>query len=83
MTEWAAALAEVGGKPVAYRDLPQADYAALLVQHGLPEGFAALLADSDVGAAKGGLFDDSGTLARLIGRPTTPLKTALAAALKG
>jgi NAD(P)H dehydrogenase (quinone) len=83
MAEWAATLAEVGGKPVAYRDLPQADYAALLVQHGLPEGFAGLLADSDVGASKGGLFDDGGALARLIGRPTTTLKAALAAALKG
>lgn len=83
MAEWAATLAEVSGKPVAYRDLPQADYAALLVQHGLPEGFAGLLADSDVGASKGGLFDGGGALARLIGRPTTTLKAALAAALKG
>ncbi len=39
--------------------------------------FAGLLADSDVGASKGGLFDDSKTLSRIIGRPTTPLKTVL------
>lgn len=81
MADWAATLATVSGKPVAYRDLPQADYAALLAQHGLPEAFAGLLADSDVGASKGGLFDDSKTLSRLIGRPTTTLTAALTAAL--
>ena len=32
-----------------------------------------MLADSDVGASKGGLFDDSKTLSKLIGRPTTTL----------
>lgn len=83
MATWAATLAEVSAKPVVYRDMLQADYAALLVQIGLPAPFADLLADSDVGASKGGLFDDSHTLSKLIGRPTTPLKSALAAALKG
>jgi hypothetical protein len=34
---------------------------------------ADMLADSDVGASKGGLFDDSKTLSKLIGRPTTTL----------
>jgi NAD(P)H dehydrogenase (quinone) len=34
---------------------------------------AQLLADSDTGASKGGLFDDSKTLSQLIGRPTTPM----------
>ena len=32
-----------------------------------------MLADSDVGASKGGLFDESETLSKLIGRPTTTL----------
>lgn len=40
---------------------------------GLPAGLADMLADSDVGASKGGLFDDSRTLSTLIGRPTTSL----------
>jgi NAD(P)H dehydrogenase (quinone) len=31
--------------------------------------------------AKGVLFDDSRALSRLIGRPTTPLSTAVSAAL--
>jgi len=40
---------------------------------GLPAGLADMLADSDVGASKGGLFDDSRTLSALLGRPTTTL----------
>lgn len=48
---------------------------------GLPRPVAELLADSDAGAAKGALFDDSRQLSRLIGRPTTPLAAALQAAL--
>ncbi len=82
MAEWAATLSEVSGKPVVYNNLSEADYAALLVSFGLPEGFAAVLAESDTGASRGGLFDSSKTLSTLIGRPTTSLKAALGAALK-
>jgi NAD(P)H dehydrogenase (quinone) len=83
MAEFAAEIASQSGKPVAYVDMPQADYAAALVKVGLPEGFAALLADSDAAAANGGLFDNSGQLAQLIGRSTTPIANVIAAALKG
>jgi NAD(P)H dehydrogenase (quinone) len=51
MAEFAAEIAKQSGKPVAYVDMPPADYAAALVKVGLPEGFAALLADSDAAAA--------------------------------
>ena len=83
LAEFAAEIAKQSGKPVAYVDKPQADYAAALVKVGLPEGFAALLADSDAAAANGGLFDNGGQLSQLIGRPTTPISTVIAAALKG
>ena len=83
LSELAAEIARQSGKPVVYNDLPEAAYAAALVQVGLPEGFAALLADSDVGASKGGLFDDGHQLSGLIGRPTTPLAEVVKAALAG
>ena len=77
----AAAVAVAAGKPVAYVSMPQADYAAALIGFGLPEGFAQVLADSDARAGEGALFDDSRTLSRLIGRPTTPIAETVAAAL--
>lgn len=83
LAELAAEIASQSGKPVVYNDLSQAAYAAALVQVGLPEGFAALLADSDVGASKGALFDDSHQLSQLIGRPTTPLAEVVKTALAG
>lgn len=70
--ELAAALGEASGKPVSYHHLPEADYAAALEQIGLPGPFAKLIADSSAKSADGALFDDSRTLSRLIGRPTTP-----------
>lgn len=79
LSELCATLSTLSGKTVAYQDLPEADFAAALVGAGLPEGFAALLADSDAGAAKGGLFDDSHQLSALLGRPTTPLIDSLKA----
>lgn len=83
LAELAAEIAKQSGKAVVYNDLPEAAYAAALVQVGLPEGFAALLADSDVGASKGGLFDDGRQLSQLIGRPTTPMAEVVKAALAG
>lgn len=82
LAEFAAELSRQAGKTVVYRNLPEAEFKALLVQAaGLPESFAALLAQSDTAAAKGALFDESHTLSKLIGRLTTPLKDVIAAAL--
>ncbi len=81
MAELAAEVARQAGKPIAYRDLPEAEYSAALVGAGLPKPVADLLADSDRGIARGELEDSSGDLRRLIGRPTTPLASAIAAAL--
>ncbi|WP_435259469.1 SDR family oxidoreductase [Thioclava sp. FR2] len=80
--ELAAEIATQSGKPVVFNNLPEADYAKALVGFGLPEGFAAVLADSDAKSAKGALEDNSKTLSRLIGRPTTPMKDAVKVALE-
>ncbi|MBR9958134.1 SDR family oxidoreductase [Cronobacter sakazakii] len=77
-----ALLSKETGKTVAYQNLSEADFAAALTGAGLPEGFAKLLADSDIGASKGGLFDDSRQLSVLIGRPTTSLEASLRESLK-
>lgn len=71
LAEFAAEIAAQSGEKVDYVNLPQADFAAALKGAGLPAPLADLLADSDVGASQGGLFDDSRALSQLIGRPTT------------
>lgn len=50
------------GKGVEYQDMPEEDYRKILIDAGLPESLAVLLADSDTGASKGALFDDSQSL---------------------
>ena len=81
LAEYAAEVARQSGEAIVYQDLPQADFKAALVSVGVPEGFADLLADSDAGAAKGGLEDNGKQLSALIGRPTTSLFDAVKAAL--
>ncbi|UAL10305.1 SDR family oxidoreductase [Caulobacter segnis] len=81
--ELAAEVSRQTGKTIPYNDLPEAEYARILESFGLPAPLAAILAQSDTGAAEGGLFDDGRQLSALIGRPTTPLSVAVAAALAG
>ena len=82
LSDFAAELSRQSGKSIPYKNLTEEDYKAALVGAGLPEIFATLYADSDAGAAKGALFDDGRQLSALIGHPTTPLATVIAAALK-
>lgn len=81
LADMATEVSRLTGKTIAYASQPEADYAAMLVGFGLPEGFAKALADSDAQAAKGALFDNSHSLSRLIGRPTTPMEATVKAAL--
>lgn len=82
LAEFSAEIARQSGKTVDYVNLPQDEFAKALIGAGLPEGFAQMLADSDAGAAKGDLYDDSHTLSKLIGRATTPYQDVVAATLK-
>jgi len=81
LTELAAEISRQTGKIVPYNNLTEAEYAGILKSFGLPDGLAEMLTDSDTGASKGGLFDDSRALSKLIGRPSTPLAIVLAEAL--
>jgi NAD(P)H dehydrogenase (quinone) len=78
LAEFAAEISRQYGKQVNYVNLPETEFKNLLISVGLPEPFAALLADSDSGAAKGALFDDGHQLSALIGRPTTTLPAVVA-----
>ncbi|WP_370224972.1 SDR family oxidoreductase [Pararhodobacter marinus] len=82
MPDFAAEVSAQTGRDVPYAAMSKEAYAQMLEQVGLPAPVAQIFADSDACAAEGALFDDSKTLSRLIGRPTTPLKDAVAAALR-
>ncbi len=81
LAELAAEVSRQSGKAIVYHNLTEGDFKAALLGAGLPEGIAGLLSESDTGAAKGGLFDDTKQLHQLIGRPTTALAAMVKAAL--
>lgn len=79
--ELAAAAGEVLGREVSYQAISLDDLTAGLQQAGLDAGTAAFVAGIDDAIARGALSQTDGTLARLIGRPTTPLVDGLRAGL--
>ena len=81
MADFAAEVSRQVGRDIPFNDLPKDVYAGILTGFGLPEGFATILADSDDHASRGALFDESRTLSRLIGHPTTPIAVSIKAAL--
>lgn len=81
LAAFAAEIAAQSGEKVDYVNLSQAEFAAALKSAGLPEGLAEMLADSDAGAEKGALFNDSRQLSSLTGRPTTAWQAVIRAAL--
>lgn len=82
LKDLAAEISRQTGKEIPYRNLPETEYAEMLMTFGLPEGIAKVIASFDTGAANNDLFDDSRQLSRLIGRPTTPLAQAVKETLK-
>jgi NAD(P)H dehydrogenase (quinone) len=78
--ELAATISDVTGTKVAHRDLSVADLQAELEQHGLDAGTAGFVAGLDASIAAGDLETDSEDLARLLGRPATPLAEVVRAA---
>jgi len=81
MAGFAAELAKQAGKPVAYVNMSEADYAKALEGVGLPDFIAAMLADSSFQSSKDALFDEGHALSKLTGRPTTPIAESIAKAL--
>ncbi|HWI42045.1 MAG TPA: NAD(P)H-binding protein [Nocardioides sp.] len=80
LKELAATVSEVTGTEVTYTDLPVEKLTEALVGAGLPEPYAAVLADADLGLGRGDLYVDRTDLEGLLGRPATTLAEALRAA---
>ena len=81
LAELAAVVSACTGREVGYQDLPVAAFEQALVDAGLPAPVAATFADVDACIARGALHVTTGDLARLLGRPTTSLRDAVAHAV--
>jgi NAD(P)H dehydrogenase (quinone) len=81
LADLAAEISRQSGKSIPYRNLPEAEYAKALEGFGLPKPIAGAIASWDTGASKGGLFDESHQLSKLIGHPTTPMPETVREAL--
>ena len=82
LAQLATEISAQSGKEVRYVDLPEAEYAKALKEHGVPELMADMLAETDVAVAHDALYTASGDLTALIGRPATTLSAAVGAALR-
>ncbi|MEV0121052.1 SDR family oxidoreductase [Streptomyces sp. NPDC050703] len=83
LPEYAAEVARLSGKEISYADVSPEEHVAVLTGAGVPEPLAVILVDVDAAIGRGRLAGTSGDLARLTGRPTTPLADAVSAALRG
>ncbi|PVE08149.1 SDR family oxidoreductase [Streptomyces scopuliridis] len=83
LSEYAAELSRQTGRTIAYNNVPAETLLGILTGAGVPEPMAAILVDVDHAIERGRLAGTSGDLARLAGRPTTPLADTIAEALKG
>jgi NAD(P)H dehydrogenase (quinone) len=83
LAQLAAEISAQSGREVRYVDLPEAEYAKALKEHGVPELMADMIAETDAAAAHGTLYTASGHLTALAARPATTLSAAVGAALRG
>jgi NAD(P)H dehydrogenase (quinone) len=81
MRDFAEEVSRQSGKAVEYVDLPEAEYAGILESVGLPPPVASMLAKTSALSGEGELYDEGRQLSALIGRPTTPIRDTIAAAL--
>ncbi|GAA3020652.1 SDR family oxidoreductase [Streptomyces fulvorobeus] len=81
LPELATESAAQSGKRVTYADLPAQQYRQILTGAGLPDFVTDLIVDADVQVSHGALAHITTDLSGLLGRPTTPLSTAVAQAL--
>jgi NAD(P)H dehydrogenase (quinone) len=76
-SDLAAAFSEVLGREVTYLPVTPEEHRQVLADAGVPEQFAGMAVAVDAGIRDGAFAFTNGDLARLIGRPTTPLVDGL------
>lgn len=77
----AAAIGELTGQPVTFRNVSPEEHFASLKDAGLDEGTAGFVVALDGNIRDGALSTPTGDLSRLTGKPTTSLRDGLARSL--
>lgn len=77
LSEYAAEISKQTQQSIPFHQMTESDFGQLLIQIGLPEGLALVLADTEKHVEQGWLADDSHALSKLIRRPTTSLAETL------
>ncbi|MBF4461009.1 MULTISPECIES: NmrA family NAD(P)-binding protein [unclassified Rathayibacter] len=72
--ELAALVGEVAGRETAITHVSAEEHARLLAEAGVPEGAVGFVVGLDTNIAEGLLGETDGSLARLIGHSTTPIR---------
>jgi NAD(P)H dehydrogenase (quinone) len=80
--ERANLIAEIAGRPLAFRVISEEQLRAGLAQAGLPAGAVNIVVGIQASFASGAFDVVTGDVGRLGGRPPKPLRDVLAAALK-
>ncbi|ARM92415.1 NAD-dependent nucleoside-diphosphate-sugar epimerase protein (plasmid) [Rhizobium sp. CIAT894] len=81
MTDMAATISKLTGKPLVYQDMPVEQYRQVLATF-MPGFLAEIVADASFATQRGDWFSESTDLERLLGRPTTPLAEVVSVTLK-
>ncbi|MEV4425037.1 SDR family oxidoreductase [Streptomyces sp. R-07] len=81
LAEYAAEVGALTGREITYSNVPAATHLEILTGAGVPPFFAEILVDVDRAVEHGALALRTGDLARLIGRPTTPIGASIQEAL--
>lgn len=82
MSEVAAAISKLTGKPLVYQNMPVHQYTQVLAGAGLPTFLAEIIADTSFAIQRGDWYSESTDLPRLLGRASTPLVDVVAATLE-
>lgn len=82
LADLASELSKQTGRDIPFNNLSDVHYAGVLVQAGLPEGFAGMIADADRDAAAGDLETSATTLEDLNGHPSQSMSSFVTAMLK-
>ncbi|MER8231293.1 SDR family oxidoreductase [Streptomyces sp. NPDC094049] len=81
LAEYAAEISARSGREIAYAAVSAEEHLAVLTGAGVPPFFAEILVDVDRAVERGALALRTGDLARLTGRPSTPLGVTVGEAL--